>query len=85
MGKGGFAFNSAAESAHAARHGTRDKDGFAVVTNIRVKGLELPAYARQVRVERFGVDVTGEKHDVEREGIGCRVSGQMMKIAESEV
>jgi hypothetical protein len=36
------------------------------VSYFRVERLELPAYARQVRVHRLGFDVTGKEDNIER-------------------
>jgi hypothetical protein len=85
MGKRGFACDRGSKSPQTTCHGPRDQDGSAVLAYFREERFELPPDARQVRVNRFGVDVTGEKDNVKGQSVWCRVNGKMMKVAKGEV
>ena len=58
--------NWSSESPHAAGHGTRDDQTLAVMSHFREERFQLPAYARQVRVDRIWFDMTRKEDYVER-------------------
>ena len=66
MRKWCFPFDRSSKSPHTSCQGARDQHAVAIAADIREKGFELPAYARQVRVDGVRFDVTGKKNDIER-------------------
>lgn len=56
--KGGLSLDRGAKASHTTGHSSRDQDGLAGLAYVRVEGLKLPAYARQIRVHGLRVDMT---------------------------
>jgi hypothetical protein len=85
MGKRGLPFDGCPKSSHAPSHGARNQHAGAIAPDFREKGFKLPAYARQIRVDRVRFDVTGEEYYVEGQGVLGRINRQVVKVAESKI
>lgn len=56
-----------------------------ILPYFRVERFELPAYARQVQVHGFGIDMTGEEDNVKGQSVWCGLNRKVMQVTKCEI
>lgn len=80
-----FPTNDRTAKSFAALKGARDHEAFPNLANLRKVGLELVAYAGEVRVDGRRPYVVAHIDGVETERVGCWFYGKIVKSTEFKI